>query len=142
MSDKLPALPPRPPTYSAETFVGSWQVFDAGQANDHMDAQDARIKELEGWWSKVNIELNAQTVRALEAEIHIAELEDVCKEAGNELSKLLEATTKRIAELEREIREARKLLFEGGRPSRDTPEFDKWEDSMEQWLARNGEKEQ
>lgn len=74
VSDKLPALPARPKSFRAKTFDPYDDVFGYAETKGRMDAQDARIAELEkdrdAWKELCNLE--SKEVEELERELREA----------------------------------------------------------------------
>lgn len=119
MSDKLPALPARPKSFRAKTFDPYDDVFGYAETKGHMDTQDARIATL-----------------VAEAEIsdeRVTEYRDANRGLGQ-----------RIAELDREIREAHRLLYLATECNAGV-NLALWADDSRKWLRqsakRNAERE-
>lgn len=128
MSNKLPALPPRPPqvtlgcpyeSQTAESFL--------------LQAAYARILELTNH-NRLRVELYTGQIAKLEREIRT---KDITIKAEQELRMSAE---KRVVGLERDIQEARELLV--GIPWGDTGTGpDVWYKTQKKWLDRNAERE-
>lgn len=124
--DKLPALPPRPETCN-EVVI---DYMDS--CVKRMDTQDARIATL-----------------VAEAEIsdeRVTEYRDANRGLGKRITELearqaqlIDNATQNIAELEREIREARELLTHAP-DFRDPFDGSKWTIRSNNWCKRNAER--
>lgn len=153
MSDKIPALPARP-HFPCIRRKGLWWL-DETPVYDHMDAQDARIKELEGKLADVmwlyecdkccfiaNPEHSGNSCRCGGKVIRKAlspEGERSIVMWSNEASK----HQSRVAELEREIREADDLLGQVVWMAENVWNLETLTiDACKEFLARNAEKEQ
>lgn len=110
--DKLPALPPRPETCN-EVVI---DYMDS--CVKRMDTQDARIATL-----VAEAEISDERVAELEAR----------------QAQLIDNATQNIAELEREIREARELLTHDP-DFRDPFDGSKWTIRSNNWCKRNAER--
>lgn len=117
MADEIAVLPTRP-SFPCVKRNGRWWL-DETSVYDHMDAQDDRIKELEG-----------------DAESTAKRLGDMQLESIRQANK--------ITGLEREIREAHELLTNGSKwATKPRSNYGKtMRAKTNDWLARNAEKEQ
>jgi hypothetical protein len=115
MTDKIPALPPRP-HFPQIPHKNKWYLRE-DVVLEHMVAQDARIAELEFKFHATELSFDAEQKLRKRAEV-------------------------RIAELEREIREARLMMLQAAQYKHNTRAWiTAFEDWMKRTAKRNAERE-